>query len=98
MFSSLRRRFGRRFACKPGASDARNTGLPATEADRRIVLRALGDARHKGQRVTLREVHRLARLPQPVALRCVRHLEQAGTVEIDAVEHDPLSSEIRLAK
>ncbi len=98
MFSSLRRRFGRRLACKPSVPEAGNPDLVPSEAERRHVLRALSDAGRDGQRVTLREVHRLASLPQPAALRCIRHLEQVGKVEVEAVEHDPLSSEIRLAK
>jgi DNA-binding MarR family transcriptional regulator len=96
MFSNLRRQLGRRLACQPAATDARAAGPGSTELERHHVLRALTEAASVGRRVTLREIHRLALLSQPAALRSVRHLEQAGAIVVETVDHDPLSGEIRL--
>jgi len=97
MFSKLRRRFARQLACAPNAADTRSSAPCPTDLERHHVLRALGEARAAGRRVTLREIHRLSLLSQPAALRCVRELEQAGAIVVEAVDHDPLSGEIRLA-
>lgn len=96
MFSKLRLRLAQRLARKPIACDARAPDPGSTEAERAAILRALSTARDDGRRVTLREVHRLANLSQPVALRGVRHLEQTGAVQVEPVDHDPLSGEVRL--
>lgn len=96
MFSRLRLRLAQRLARKPKPCDAQTPGPASTEAERDAILRALNEARSAGRRVTLRDIHRLAMLSQPVALRGIRHLEQTGAIEVEPVDHDPLSGEIRL--
>ena len=96
MFTNLRRRFARRLSCAPRVAPPAPVAPSPTEIERHQVLRALVDAREAGRKVTLREVHRLASVGQPAALRCVRELEHAGGITIEAVDHDPLSGEIRL--
>lgn len=96
MFSRLRLRLAQRLARKPSACDPHAPGPASTEVERAAILRALAEAHAAGRKVTLRDIHRLAMLSQPVALRGVRHLEQAGAIEVEPVDHDPLSGEIRL--
>jgi uncharacterized membrane protein len=67
-----------------------------TPEERQRVVEALRRIRQAGGKVTLRELHRLAALPQPVVLRCVRHLERAGAVRVEQMEHDPLAGEVVL--
>lgn len=47
--------------------------------------------------VTLRDLHRLLDVPQPVALRMARALEAEGEVIIEPDDSDALASKVRLS-
>jgi hypothetical protein len=96
MFTRLRQRLAARAHSLAPALPLTEHLPEVTVTQRALVLDALLAAHIEGRGLVVRDLHRLARLPQPVVLRCIHNLEQEGVVQLDEVLHDPLASVIRL--
>lgn len=60
------------------------------------ILDSLAAARAEHRDVALRDLHKLARLSQPEALRIIEELRLAGLVEIEREEVDAFGALVRL--
>ncbi|MGB3470129.1 MAG: hypothetical protein WBA51_04845 [Erythrobacter sp.] len=61
-----------------------------------LMIDAIGHRQQLGAITTLRDLHTLLDVPQPVALRVAYQLKHDGTALIDANVTDAFASEIRL--
>lgn len=95
MLARLRQRLGL-CPAQPHRTTAAPLALPVTEGQKEILLGALQEAASAARPVQLRDLHRITGLPQSVALRALRVLEQEGTASLEATLHDPLGALVEL--
>lgn len=96
MFARFRQRIAAR--CKPATveSPTIDAGPVPSSGHLDLVREQLVAAALAGKVIKLRDLHRLTGLPQPVALRAFRALEESGEALRTECLHDPLASEIAL--
>ena len=96
MLARIRRRLAAR--CKPATvkSQTSDSAPLATTSQLDLVREQLVAAALAGSALKLRDLHRVTGLPQSVALRAFRALEERGEVVRRECLHDPLASEIGL--
>lgn len=96
MFARFRQRIAAR--CQPATveSPTAEAGPVPSPSQLDLVREQLIVAALAGKLLTLRDLHRLTGLPQPVALRAFRALEETGEAIRRECLHDPLASEIAL--
>lgn len=72
-------------------------GASAFDANSAVIMRALHRREAAGKSTTLRQLHLVAQLSQPEALRAIAELECEGRIVIEHDLHDALESPITLA-
>lgn len=70
--------------------------IAPSDSQKLLVLDQLRQASAREDRVAVRDLHRLSGLPQSVALRALRALEEDGLVEREENLFDALAGEVRL--
>lgn len=98
MFDRIRQRLAlrQRHVERPAPAPGSAGGINPADDHKLIVLDQLQQASARDDRVAVRDLHRLSGLPQSVALRALRALEEDGLVEREENLFDALAGEVRL--
>lgn len=97
MFDRIRQRLAlRQRRAAPIVPEPVEGRASPSDGQKLLVLEQLRQASAREDRVAIRDLHRLSGLPQPVALRALRALEEDGLVEREENLFDALAGEVRL--